>query len=87
MCYVKGARIVVCRKALEQGKLCKKIANKVKVGKVYTLWHRKQLDFYYYTITNIEDDTLEAIATLIHPATAQKHNICNASMSVTFHLI
>ena len=89
MCHVKGARIVVCKKAHVKGAVCKKIIDKIVIERTYTLWNNKneRIDPYYYTITNIEDDTLEAVATLIHPATARKHNICNATMPVTIHLI
>lgn len=88
MCYVKGARIIICKKAFQNRSVCKKIIHKIEVEKTYSLWHRtERLDPYYYTITNVEDDTLEAVATLIHPKIAEKHNICNATMPVTIHLI
>jgi len=88
VCYVKGAKIILCRKAFEKGAVCKKVISKIQIEKTYTLWHKNErLDPYYYTITNVEDDTLEAVVALIHPAVAQKNNICNATMPVTIHLI
>lgn len=88
MCHIKGTRIVICQKAMKQGKICKKIISKVQIGKTYTLWHRdKRLDAYYYTVSEIGENHIEATATLIHPITATKNNICNASMLVTFHLV
>lgn len=88
MCYIKNTRIVVCKKAMNEGGICKKIISKVQIGKTYTLWHGgKRLDAYYYTVSEIGENYIEATATLIHPIAATKNNICNASMPVTFHLV
>jgi len=87
---VKGAKIILCRKAFEKGAVCKKVIDKIEAGKTYTLWYKnKRVDPYYYTIYEyeIEEDSIEAVATLIHPKIAEKHNICNATMPVTIHLI
>ena len=88
MCYVKGAKIILCRKAFEKGAVCKKLIHKIEVEKTYTVWHKtERLDPYYYTISEVGEDYIEAVATLIHPAVAQRNNICNATMPVTIHLI
>ena len=88
MCYVKGAKIIVCKKAFQNGKVCKKIIHKIKTEKTYTLWHKdRRLDPYYYTVFEVGEDYIEAVATLIHPTEAQRNNICNATMPVTIHLI
>lgn len=77
MCYVKGSKIVVCRKAKEAGGICRKVVQKL--PNIFTI-QGFGFDPYYYTVVDV-NDKITAMVTLIHPKKARKHNICNATMT------